>query len=295
MKEAEGFKQFYDALQMDPCVDPLHTVSARDMVDKKSGVYEAVNKPSRQKFYVGMHNEMVGNRTPGAAAFVCFKPAEEGGEFLILDGRNLVKSLDKEFLERIYKREIRYSTAEFPMGFLDSAPFSFVKDALMPVVESVMRFAVSMKVDFETELVWSTSEYDQSRILQVRASPQPPIVRHPVTKQPVWFFNVHSHSAWLRDERQKVYGNEGLDEATGASRINRTDCYYADTDETLTSEDLKYMDKVIMQEINKVKMQKGDVVLLDNYSVLHGRAPFSGTRKHAVTWFKQPRYSDIPA
>jgi len=268
-------------------------MGARDMVSKKGGVYEAVNKPSRSRFFVGMHNEMVGNRTPGAAAFVCFKPAEEGGEFLILDGRKMVTELDRNVLEGLYKREIRYSTAEFPMGFLDSEALSWAKDWLMPAVESVMRFAVSMKVDFDTELVWAKSDYNGERILQVRAQPQPPVIRHPATRRPVWFFNVHSHSAWLRDERQKVYGNEGLDSPTGASRINRTDCYYADTGEQLDHDELRHIDEVTMRDVTKVKMQQGDVVLLDNYSVMHGRAPFNGTRKHAVTWFKAPNYAEI--
>eukprot|EP00971_Amphidinium_carterae_P130071 2576478-Amphidinium_carterae.1 len=33
-------------------------------------------------------------------------------------------------------------------------------------------------------------------------------------------------------------------------------------------------------------MQKGDVILLDNYRTLHGRLTFKGDRKHAVTWFE---------
>jgi hypothetical protein len=35
-------------------------VAARDAVDKESGLYEAVNKESRSKYFVGMHNEQVG-------------------------------------------------------------------------------------------------------------------------------------------------------------------------------------------------------------------------------------------
>lgn len=291
MKETEGFQKFYEALKLEPCLDPLHSVAARPTVS--STVYEAVNKESRKNFYVGMHNEMVGNRAPGAAAFVCFKPAEQGGEFLLLDGRKMVSELDKSFLKRLYNREIRYSTAEFPMGFLDSPPLAWAKDILMPAVESVMRFAVSMKVDFDTELVWSVSDYDQSRILQVRAQPQPPVIRHPFTQQPVWFFNVHSHSAYLREEREKVYGSEGLESTEGSSRINRTDVYYGDNGEKFSAEDLKYLDQVIMKNLVPVKMQKGDVVLLDNYMVMHGRNIFDGTRKHAVSWFKLPNYAEF--
>ena len=63
-------------------------------------VYEAVNKPSRAKFFVGMHNEMVGKRTVKRAAFVCFKAAEVGGEFILVDGRRMLRDLEPEFLKR---------------------------------------------------------------------------------------------------------------------------------------------------------------------------------------------------
>lgn len=55
MKTQDGFQQFYGALQMKPCLDPLHSVSARPTVDgkKNSAVYEAVNKESRKNFFIG--------------------------------------------------------------------------------------------------------------------------------------------------------------------------------------------------------------------------------------------------
>jgi hypothetical protein len=34
-------------------------------------------------------------------------------------------------------------------------------------------------------------------------------------------------------------------------------------------------------------MQPGDVLLVDNYRVLHGRDVFNGDRFHAVSWFKE--------
>ena len=95
MKSQPGFVQFYEALGMKVCLDPLHSVSARPTVDgtKNSPVYEAVNKESRKNFFIGMHNEFVGTRAPRAAAFVCFKSAETGGEFLIADGRQVFRDL----------------------------------------------------------------------------------------------------------------------------------------------------------------------------------------------------------
>ena len=55
MKTQPGFQDFYAALGMKVCLDPLHSVSARPTVDgtKNSPVYEAVNKESRKNFFIG--------------------------------------------------------------------------------------------------------------------------------------------------------------------------------------------------------------------------------------------------
>ena len=55
MKEQDGFVAFYEAIGMQTCLDPLHSVSARPTVDgtKGSPVYEAVNKESRKNFFIG--------------------------------------------------------------------------------------------------------------------------------------------------------------------------------------------------------------------------------------------------
>jgi len=55
MKTQEGFQEFYKAVGMKVCLDPLHSVSARPTVDgqKNSPVYEAVNKESRKNFFIG--------------------------------------------------------------------------------------------------------------------------------------------------------------------------------------------------------------------------------------------------
>jgi hypothetical protein len=57
MKTSEGFQEFYAALGMKVCLDPLHSVSARPTVDgqKNSPVYEAVNKESRKNFFIGTY------------------------------------------------------------------------------------------------------------------------------------------------------------------------------------------------------------------------------------------------
>ena len=86
-------------------------------------MYEAVNKPSRAKFFVGMHNESTFKRTNRLGAFVCFKAADKGGEFLLADGRKVLADMDDDVLDRIYTKGVRFSNAELPFfDFLRSTP-----------------------------------------------------------------------------------------------------------------------------------------------------------------------------
>lgn len=207
MKTQDGFQDFYAALGLQACLDPLHSVSARPTVngDKNSPVYEAVNKESRKNFFIGMHNEFVGTRAPRAAAFCCFKAAEEGGEFLIADGRRIFRDLPTDLLSTLYNRQIRYSVMELPFfAWIDTLP-PVVQSPVAGVVQGLVSAAINLKVDFSVEMQWGTSDYDGNRMLQARAPRQPPIVAHPVTKDPTWFCNVHSHSSVLRQAREEMY------------------------------------------------------------------------------------------
>ena len=154
--------------------------------------------------YSGMHNEFVGTRAPRAAAFVCLKAAETGGEFLIADGRRMFRDLNADLVEELYNRQIRYSVMELPFfGWIDKMPEP-LQDPCMAGVKGLVSFAINAKVDFDVELLWGEAGYDNTKMLQARAPRQPPIVIHPVTGDPTWFCNVHSHSSKLRHEREKM-------------------------------------------------------------------------------------------
>ena len=285
MKSQEGFQSFYQVLGMDPCLDPLHSVSARPTIngEKGSPVYEAVNKESRKNFFIGMHNEFVGTRAPRAAAFVCFKAAETGGEFLLADGRRIFEEIGPELIQKMAGKGIRYSVMELPFfGFLDNLP-EFIEKPVASLLQGAAEFAINSKVDFDVNLLWGQSDYDNTRMLQARAPSQPGVILHPETGEPHWFCNVHSHSSVLRKKRESLYGAERFED--GASQINKSDMFFGD-DCDLTEAELDEMDLVISKNIKYVKMSEGDVVLLDNYKTMHGRNVFDGTRKHGVAWFQ---------
>lgn len=151
-----------------------------------------------------MHNEFVGTRAPRAAAFVCFKAAEKGGEFLIADGRRVFRDLDSDLVEELYKRNIRYSVMELPFfAWVDNFPEP-LQAPLMGGLKGLVSAAINAKVDFSVEMSWGQGGYDDTKMLQARAPSQAPIVVHPVTGEPTWFCNVHSHSSKLRKDRESM-------------------------------------------------------------------------------------------
>ena len=63
-----------------------------------------------------------------------------------------------------------------------------------------------------------------------------------------------------------------------------TEVFYGDLS-PIPAEDLDHINEVSQKNIRDIPMQPGDVLLCDNYRVLHGRNVFKGDRYHAVSWF----------
>ncbi len=106
MKDPAGFREFWEALGQDPCLDPIHTSGLRKFLSKDDAVYEEVNKQSLSRHYIGLHNESTYKKTATNGAFVCFAPATvDGGEFFIADGEGIFRDLDPEVLKELYERQ----------------------------------------------------------------------------------------------------------------------------------------------------------------------------------------------
>jgi hypothetical protein len=124
-----------------------------------------------------MSQTQVGKRTVNKACFVCFKAAEKGGEFLLVDGRRMLRyvfciiimnilylyilslakniymcgsccplfrDLKTDVLQRWFDRQVRFSSAELPMGFMDKA--GPLQPVIEPVVQKLLGTVVDMKV-----------------------------------------------------------------------------------------------------------------------------------------------------
>lgn len=110
--------------------------------------------------------------------------------------------------------------------------------------------------------------------LQAIEEVQSPVNRHPETGLPVWFCNVHNHARYLRDRRPCTVPEVGM-----------TDVFRGDLS-PIAPEDLDHINEVSRSSMTVCEMAPGDVLLVDNYRVLHGRDTFEGERYHAVSWFE---------
>jgi hypothetical protein len=266
MKSVPGHRAMYEALDLQPCLDPLHSSGLRKFASERDALYEEVNKPSLRGHYIGLHCESTAKRTAAYAAFVCFQKATEGGgRFLVADGAAILADMDAEVLKKLYDRQIRISVSN-----LDIPPAfpGFVKEGIKGLVDA----AVAPKFDMDLEMIYE-SDGKPGRLQAVECAERP-INRHPVTGLPVWFNNAHNHARKLRDRRP-----------CGVPEVGMTEVFYADTMEPLTLEDCAEIKRVSEKHITALSMEPGDVLLVDNYRALHGRDVFQGDRFHAVTWF----------
>ena len=210
MKSVKGHREMYEALGLDPCLDPLHSSGLRKFSSERDALYEEVNKPSLRGHYIGLHCESTAKRTAAYAAFVCFQKATEGGgRFLVADGAAILAELDYDVLKKLYDRQIRISVSN-----LDIPPAlpGFLKEGIKSAVDS----AVAPKFDMDLEMMYEKD--GKPGRLQAVETAESPINRHPVTGMPVWFNNAHNHARKLRDRRP-----------CGVPEVGMTEVFYADT------------------------------------------------------------------
>merc|ERR1719373_1044393 len=181
MKSIAGHREMYEALGLDPCLDPLHSSGLRKFASERDALYEEVNKPSLRQHYIGLHCESTTKRTAAYAAFVCFQKATEGGgRFLVADGAAILADMDPKVLKKLYDRKIRISVSN-----LDIPPA--FPDPVKAGIKSLVASAVAPKFDMDLEMMYECD--GKPGRLQAIETAESPVNRHPVTGIPIWFNN----------------------------------------------------------------------------------------------------------
>jgi alpha-ketoglutarate-dependent taurine dioxygenase len=259
-----GFQVTRDTLE--PVMDLLlpnrlayvHGNSPRSKVGKN--VYTSTEYPPQ--LTISMHNELsYAAQWPSRLLFFCERAPETGGATPVVDGVRWLDSLDPE-IRAAFADGVRYTqNLHDGIGLGKSWQETFETDE-RAAVESYL-------ADANATWQWNS---DGLRISQVR----PTTTRHPVTGDEVWFSQLDQwHPAALGDAA-----------AAALARIMPADelpqsVAFADGS-TIPGEYAIHVRDQGLESAVDVDWRTGDLLLIDNVLVGHGRRPFTGPRRVLV-------------
>ena len=223
-------------------------------------IYTSTEYPPEQS--IPLHNEMAYSLNwPMKIWFFCVKAAEQGGETPIVDSRKVFQRIDPKIKEQFIEKKILY-VRNYGEG-LDLQWENVFQTTDKLEVEAYCRQA---GIDFE----WK----DENR-LSTRQVCQA-VAIHPKTGDLVWFnqahlFHVSSLQPEVRESLLSMFREEDLPR----------NAFYGDGSKIEASV-LEEINEIYQQETVSFPWQEGDILMLDNMLVAHGRKPFIGSRKVLV-------------
>jgi alpha-ketoglutarate-dependent taurine dioxygenase len=223
-------------------------------------VYTSTEYPPDQS--IALHNELTYVITwPMKIFFFCIQPAERGGETPIADVRRVLRHIPQKILDRFNDKGWML-VRNYGDGLSLSWESAFrTKDRA--VVEQYCREA---KINYE----WK----DERRLKtsQVRAV----VAKHHQTGEAVWFnhvafWHVSSLDPRVLESMLSIFKVEDLPYNT----------YYGDGT-PIEDSVVEELCEAYRKETITFPWQKGDLLMLDNMLVAHGRSSYSGARKILV-------------
>jgi len=257
MKSVDDFSDYLSAA----CKDLLTYVeSATPRTELSEKIYTSTEFPAGHT--IALHNELTYVLAwPMRIWFFCLRPAGSGGETPIADVRRVFNRISPQ-TRRMFIEKGWMLIRNFGDGLGLPWRTSFhTRDR--DEAESYFR---SREIEFD----WKDA--DRLRTRQVR----PAVARHPVTGEMVWFnhiafWHVSGLEPALRQTMQEVLEEEDLPYNT----------YYGDGSPIMPSV-IDEIRRAYDEETIAFKWQAGDVLMLDNMLVAHGRRPYGGERKILV-------------
>ncbi len=222
------------------------------------GVYTSTEYPAHQS--IPLHNEQSYTREwPMRIWFHCVTASPEGGATPIADSR------------AVYQCVPAAIRARFAPGVLYVRNFGDMDVPWQQV------FNTHSRSDVETfcrrsGIEWQWKADDGLRTRQLCQA----VETHPVTGEQVWFnqahlFHISARTAEEREVLLEIFGIEDLPRNT----------FFADGS-PIPDDVLDEVRAVLDAQSVQFPWQPGDVLMLDNMLVAHGRAPFKGPRRVVV-------------
>lgn len=266
--------------------------SPRFALSKSGYVFSASELPD---FYpLPAHNEMSFTANPPSRLFFsCTVPPARDGETPLADFRAVYRDLDPALRERWTRKRLRiirnYSgPGETKKDFLELKKWPDMFNTRdRAVVERTCA-----REGFKA--VWKQN--DGLALI----SEHVPVRKHPVTGEPVWFNHIHNfhldaghleyfrvlrHRPTLRHLRYWALARalSAWKHATVKAEDQAMHATFADGSE-IPASDVAQVIAAIWKNLVITPWHKGDIVVIDNAAVGHGRLPYEGPREVVVSW-----------
>lgn len=243
---------------------PRHQVSGK--------VYTSTEYPPSHSIF--LHNESsFADSWPTRICFFCATPAQQGGATPIADVRQVWQRIDPVVRQRFEAKQVMY-VRNFGQGF--GLPW----ETVFNTADRDELEAYCQKADIAVEWL---DHGQRLRTRQVR----PAVLKHPQTDEWVWFnhaavLNVSTLRRSLRDAFLTEFALEDLPNNT----------YYGDGTE-IEPDVLDHIRAAYKAEKTLFTWQSGDLLVLDNLLMAHGREPYTGPRQIWVGMAKSMRWAEI--
>ena len=233
-----------------------------DLPKKEGGekIYKSTPYPSDMKIL--FHNESSHMSTwPQKQFFYCEQPSTIGGATPIVDCRALYQALPKELAQVFEDKGLRY-VRTFNEG-LDVSWQDFFKTVSVDEVKAqCLADGTQLNV------------FDDGTLQTVRETSA--VINHKDTGVKSFFNQIQLHHPyWLEPSVREM-----LVSMFGEERLTRN-VYFGDGS-PIPDAFLSIIDRAYQEHAVRFQWQKGDVLMLDNTLVAHGRDEFEGERKIVV-------------
>jgi len=267
LRGASDFHRAVDALGLELMADssgaPRHEVSG-------------ATADLAHDYSVPLHQEMVDTgEVPDLVAFFCEVPAPVGGETTVGDMRRITRRIDPDVIERFEKHkglQLRRGLPP-PDTSWPSHPRSWAE-----------AFGTTDPAEAERIVVKSgwRSEWLNDGSMRLWQDIHPTMRTHPRTGERVWCNQVHRFSPIGMLKRARDDGMEELAkklETALANAPGQFDRMLHGDGTSVADEDVAHIYDVLAENAIPVKWHRGDLIILDNILVAHGRRIYSGDRR----------------
>jgi alpha-ketoglutarate-dependent taurine dioxygenase len=215
--------------------------------------------------HLPLHNEASYLKTlPEFAWFFCKLAPQIAGETPLADMRQVLKNLDPALVTRFDERGLAYlNNLHGGGGFGKSWQQTYQSEDKAEVEERIR--------EKESEFEWTT---DGALRVIMRA---PALRTHPVTGRTYWGNQVANwHPAMLPATTQTALQRLYRDPMNYPKNV-----FFGDGS-TIADDDARQIAQALVDAETTFSWQAGDVLLVDNQAIAHGRRPFKGERQIMV-------------